>query len=46
MTPDQDKNTLMSRVIEVVSEQGFEGMAQAFAIIFNEAMRRERSAVG
>ena len=33
MTPDQDKNTLMSRVIEVVSEQGFEGMAQAFAII-------------
>ena len=43
MTPDLDKNTLMSRVIEVVSEQGFEGMAQAFAIIFNEAMRRERS---
>jgi putative transposase len=43
MTPDQDKNTLLGRVIEVVSEQGFEGMAQAFAIIFNEAMRRERS---
>jgi len=44
MTPEPEKNNnLLSEVIEVVSREGFDGMAQAFSILFNEAMRRERS---
>jgi|LSQX01.3.fsa_nt_gb transposase-like protein len=44
MTPDLDKNnTLLSQVLEVLSEEGFSGMAQVFSVLFNEAMKRERS---
>ena len=43
MTPDLDKNnTLLSQVLEVLSEEGFSGMAQVFSVLFNEAMKRER----
>jgi putative transposase len=38
----QAQNTAIQAAMELVSETGFEGMAQAIQILFNEAMKIER----
>lgn len=43
MTPIDQDNKLLKEVIEVISREGSEGMAEAFALLLNEAMKRERS---
>lgn len=39
----QTQNTAIQAAMELVSETGFEGMAQALQILFNEAMKIERA---
>ena len=39
----QQNGTAMDRVLGLLTEQGFEGMADAIAILMNEAMKIERS---
>ena len=43
MTHQADSRTLAG-VLEVLIENGFEGMADAMSVLFNEAMQLERSA--
>ena len=43
MTPVDNNNNLLKEVIEVISREGSEGMAEAFSLLLNEAMKRERS---
>ncbi len=43
MTPIDRDSKLLQEVIEVLSQEGTEGMAGAFALLLNEAMKRERS---
>lgn len=45
MTSVDRDNSLLREVIEVISREGSEGMAEAFALLLNEAMKRERSEV-
>lgn len=45
MTSDRRDNTSYSEVIEILSREGFEGMAEVFKILMNEAMKAERAAV-
>lgn len=40
----QPQATSIDRVLEVVAEEGFNGMAEAIRVLLNEAMRMERSA--
>jgi transposase-like protein len=44
MTHHEDSSVLTS-VVELLAENGFDGMAQAMQILLNEAMKLERSAV-
>jgi transposase-like protein len=41
----ENESTVMSEVLELIAEQGLEGMAQAYRLLLNEAMKVERSAV-
>ena len=43
MTHQEQSNALDS-IVELLTEHGFEGMAQAIEILFNEAMKLQRSA--
>ena len=43
MTYQVQQNNAIQSVMELVMENGFSGMGEAFQIIFNEAMRLERS---
>jgi transposase-like protein len=43
MAHHEGEATAIERVLEVLSEQGFEGMAEAMQTLLNEAMRLERS---
>lgn len=43
MTPVQDKSSAVCSAIELLQEQGFEGMREAIEILMNEAMKLERS---
>jgi transposase-like protein len=43
MTHLEDSNALIA-VVELLAENGFEGMAEAMQILFNEAMKLQRSA--
>lgn len=43
MTHQEQSNALDS-IVELLAEHGFEGMAQAIEILFNEAMKLQRSA--
>ncbi len=45
MTPVEFDNSLLGELIEVINEQGSSGMAEAFRVLLNEAMKRERSEV-
>jgi transposase-like protein len=36
---------VMNEVLELITEQGLDGMAEAYRILLNEAMKAERSAV-
>ena len=42
MTHPEQSNALDS-IVELLAEHGFEGMAQAMEILFNEAMQLQRS---
>lgn len=42
MTHGVDSNAI-EQVVEVLIDEGLEGMSRAFAILMNEAMRLERS---
>ncbi len=42
MTHQEQFNALDS-IVELLAEQGFEGMAQAIEILFNEAMKLQRA---
>ena len=44
MTHQEQSNALDS-IVELLAEHGFEGMAQAIEILFNEAMKLQRAAV-
>ena len=44
MTHHEDSSVLNS-IVELLAENGFDGMAQAMQILLNEAMKLERSAV-
>ena len=44
MTHLEDSNALIA-VVELLAENGFEGMAEAMQILLNEAMKLQRSAV-
>ena len=44
MTHQNESNPL-DAMIQVLDEQGFEGLARALEILFNEAMKIERSTV-
>ena len=41
----QDQSNARDEVVHLLAEHGFDGMAQAFETLFNEAMKLERSAV-
>ena len=41
----QEDSTVLTSVVELLIEHGFEGMAQGMQILLNEAMKIERSAV-
>ena len=41
---DREDRTPVDRVLSVLAEQGFDGMAQAIATLMNEAMKLERNA--
>jgi putative transposase len=41
----QEDSTVLTSVVELLVEHGFEGMAQGMQILLNEAMKLERSAV-
>jgi putative transposase len=41
----QEDSTVLTGVVELLAENGFDGMAQAMQILFNEAMKVERAAV-
>ena len=43
MTRENESNVL-TEVLELIAEQGLDGMAEAHRILFNEAMKAERSA--
>lgn len=43
MTPVDTDSNILQDVIEVLSREGSEGMAEAFRLLLNEAMKRERS---
>lgn len=43
MTPVENNNSVFQQVIEVISQEGSAGMAEAFKLLINEAMKRERS---
>lgn len=43
MTPHTPEPIASTRILELLIENGFDGMAQAIEILFNEAMRLERS---
>jgi putative transposase len=40
---DHENRTPIDRVLTVLAEEGFDGMAQAIAVLLNEAMKLERS---
>lgn len=40
---DRENRTPIDRVLTVLAEEGFDGMAQAMAVLLNEAMKLERS---
>ena len=40
---DRTVDTAVSEVMELIIEDGFNGMDRAFSILFNEAMKVERS---
>jgi transposase-like protein len=42
--PHQDHSTPQNVIVELLAEHGFDGMAQAMEILFNEAMKLERAA--
>ncbi|MEN6534719.1 MAG: IS256 family transposase [Bryobacteraceae bacterium] len=44
MTRENESN-VMSEVLELIAEQGLDGMANAYRILLNEAMKAERAAV-
>jgi len=44
MAHHEGEATAIERVLEVLSEQGFEGMAEAMQTLLNEAMKLERAA--
>jgi len=41
----QQQSTAIQHVVQVLAEQGFEGMAHAIEILLNEAMKLERAQV-
>ncbi|HWT79075.1 MAG TPA: IS256 family transposase [Candidatus Methylomirabilis sp.] len=41
----ENESTVMNEVLELISEQGLDGMAEAYRILLNEAMKAERAAV-
>ena len=41
----ENESTVMNEVLELIAEQGLDGMADAYRILLNEAMKAERSAV-
>jgi len=41
----ENESTVMNEVMELICEQGLDGMAEAYRILLNEAMKAERSAV-
>ena len=43
MTPIDRDNKLFREVLEMISREGSESMAEAFSLLLNEAMKRERS---
>ena len=43
MTHDSHDATTIATALELLTENGFEGMAQALELLFNEAMKLERS---
>lgn len=39
----QDESTRFSEVVQLLADEGFDGMAQAIEILVNEAMKLERA---